>query len=343
MTNFPPNPPGPGEPPPWQQPPVSPAGPPPPAYQPPAYQPPPGPTSGPPGSTSGPPAAPFGQPAYTPPPGGAPAGPPKKKRGGMIALLVILGVLGLCCVGGTAAFFVIKPAADKASESADEFAENIGDFSEGDCVREAGIKDQYRGTSCSSKNKIGTVIKVFPGTEEKGQDCPDESDLLLHESGRIACVRSSTSAHAGEPGMGGGVLLAGDCIGAESTAGVMARYEETACTDPKVYERVTARVDSTAACTAPAVRYLDLPGASSRKVVCLADGPGIAGIGECMGKLSGTASFAAVPCNAPTAGAKLLARKPTKSACESVPGMTHWLEDGAGLPRTRFICVKEIR
>jgi len=261
----------------------------------------------------------------------------------MIALVVILAVLGLCCVGGTAAFFVVKPAAEKASESADEFAESIGDFSEGDCVRETEIKDQYRGTSCSSKNKIGTVIKAFPGTEENAQDCPDQSDLLLHESGRIACVRSSTSEHAGEPGKGGGVLLAGDCVGTDSTSGVLAQYEETACTDPKVYERITARVDSTAACNAPAVRYLDLPGASIRKVVCLADGPGIAGPGECIGKLSATSSFDAVPCNALTAGAKVLARKPTKSACESVPGMTHWLEDGAGLPRTRFICVKEIR
>ncbi len=327
-----------------------------PGNTPPGYTPPPAPGYGPPPAAPAhgqPPAAPaYGQPSapgYSqPPPGWTPPPPPgqpappagKKSRAGLIIGIIVVSVLALCGIGGTLGFLALRTGAEKASEKAEEIAQSIGDMEEGDCIRADAVPDRYYGVSCSSSKKIGTITKVFTGTTSQSQDCPADTDLLLEEAGTIACAKSTTSEKAGQPGKGGGVIVAGDCLGSDGP-GAAAQYVEVACADPKVFEKVTARVNATAECKAPAVRYLDLP-STTQKIVCLADGPGSAGPGECLGPIEAVTSFDAVPCGDPKAGAKVLARKPSKDACESVPGLTHWLEDTAGLPPTKFVCVKEL-
>jgi hypothetical protein len=292
--------------------------------------PPPAPPGGPYAPGSQPPAAPYppgGQPgAPYLPPSGQPA-PPRKRRTGLIIGIAVVVLLALCGIGTTAAVLGLKPAAKQAQE----FAKSIGDLKTGDCVKPATLADQYVGASCSSKDKIGKVSKVFPGTEANGdqQNCPVDSDLLLADAGKIICVKGTTSELLGQPGKGGGIVVAGDCVGESG---------ELACTDPKASEKVSARVAAVAACAAPAVRFFDLE-LQPLPVICLADGPGIAGPGECIASLSGSVSLDQAPCA--SGKPKVLARKPTQAACEAVPGMTHWLEDQQGLPPTKFVCVKE--
>lgn len=289
--------------------------------------------------TNQPPSPDPSQSPFPPGPPGYPAAPPvqKKSKVGLIVALVVVGLLAVCGIGGTLVVLALKPAAEKA----EQFAKSISELKEGDCVKPANVPDQYLGSSCSADETIGKVIKTFPGTEKDGQTCPPQSDLLLHEAGTIACVRSTTDKHEGEPGQGGGVFVAGDCVGAGPIVGNSREYTEVACTDPKVYERVVARATTPAGCTAPAVRFLQIA-LPKQDAICLADGPGIAGPGECVGKLSGETTFDAVPCSAPTAGGKVLARKPTQAACEKVPGLTHYIEDSDGLPASRFLCIKEV-
>ncbi len=142
-------------------------------------------------------------------------------------------------------------------------------------------------------------------------------------------MKSTISEKLGQPGKGGGILVSGDCLGDDG---------EVACTDPKASETVAARVPTVAACAAPAVRYIDIE-IAPMPVLCLADGPGIAGPGECIASLTGSLSLAQTPCGPTTP--KVIARKATQAACESVPGMTHWLEDQQGLPAAKFVCVKQ--
>jgi hypothetical protein len=308
VTNFPPPPPAPGEQPPWQ-----------------------------------PPAAPYlppGPPAHGAPGPGHGQPPPKKGRGGLVAVIAVLAVLALCCGGGVVAVLALRPTADAGS--AEQFAESIGELKAGDCVRHGELAGRYRGVSCASKDNIGTVSTVFPGTAENGQDCPADTDLVLVESGAIACARSSTAERAGEPGKGGGVIVAGDCLGGDGGATSL-RYREVPCTDPTVYEKVSGRADSTTACTPPAVRFVELDDATVRRIVCLADvSGGVAGVGECIGEVSSLSSLVAVPCGTPAAGGTVLARRATGTACGAVPGMTHWFEDESGLPATRYLCVRKI-
>lgn len=282
-----------------------------------------------------PPTAPLGHPGH---PGQHATPPRRKSKTGLIIGIVAVVLVAICGIGGVVAVLVAKPAADKA----EELAKSISELQVGDCVKPSNIPDQYESATCSNKNTVGKVIKTFPGTQEQGQDCPAESDLLLHDAGVVSCVRSTTGTRDGKPGAGGGVFVAGDCLFAGPVTGNTREYKEIACADPKVYEKVTARVEAATACTAPATRFLEV-GSTKGKVICLADGPGIAGPGECFGNLETAKSFDAVPCSAATAGTKVLARKATKEACENVPGLTHWIEDNDGLPAGKVLCLQKLR
>ncbi len=296
-----------------------------------------------------PPAPPAGGPPAgggygAPPPGGGYGTPPapaysppaKKSRVGLIVGVVVVSLVALCGVGGTIAVLALKPAAERAGKA----VQSLAKLEPGDCIRSGNGPNHYFGVSCSSAKKIATVTKVFPGPEQQGQDCPADTDLILKETGTIVCLTSDTSERLGQPGKGGGVIVGGDCVGTRGS-GRATQYAEVPCTSPNVYEKVAAVADSPAACAAPAVRFTQLP-TSTPRVMCLADGPGSAGVGDCVGDILKVQAFVAVPCAGPAAGGKILARKPSKTACDSVPGMTHWIEDGSGLPGSRYLCVKEL-
>jgi hypothetical protein len=284
------------------------------------------------------PPAPPGYPAAPPPPPGyhghpIPAAKPSStNRTTLIAIgITLLIMVGLGCVRGLAT----------AGQRANGRAPYSGQLGTGDCVRLGSGANPYRQVDCGDNRELGAVIAQFPGADQEGQSCPAETDLVLVTAGTIACVQSSTAEHLGRPGAGGGIIMAGDCVTVTSAAdSAAAEYAEASCDSPKAYEKVTARAAAPAGCQPPAVRFMQLQ-TTVRPVVCLADGPGSAGVGECVGDPETVETFDAVPCaiNA----AKVLARRPTQAACEAVPGMTHWIEDTAGVPASRYVCLQELK
>ncbi len=273
-------------------------------------------------------------PAPVPPP------PAKKSRSALreaVVVLVALGFLVSVC-GGTYWWFV--------GEKAEKTPLLVAQLEPGHCVsggsdsRALGSRHGYRYVDCSLSDDL-VVTRVFEGPPEHAQSCPETSAVMLVDAGWIACVDATAAEHRGSPGKGGGVIVAGDCLG--SVDGDPDFYRETPCADPFVYEKVTARVDTPTECAAPAVRYSEILRLDSWKVLCLVDGPESAGPGECLGDLDSIESFDSVPCTDEAAGAKLIARKADKRSCESITGVTDWVEDAYGLVPTRFLCLQELR
>jgi hypothetical protein len=154
---------------------------------------------------------------------------------------------------------------------------------------------------------------------------------------QMACLRRLDDVHPGDPGEGGGVYRAGDCVAGDT--GPDAGVREVPCSSPTVFERVTARAKTVAECGSDAYRFAALAHGSSR-ILCLGDGDGIASPGECMGNPNVTpVTFAAVECGTPGARARVLARVANPPDCRRIPRQTHYVEDPSGLPPTRVVCL----
>ncbi len=279
----------------------------------------------------------------TPPAGYLPPPPPPANNTNRTAVFVGLGIL-LAVLVGVGAFSGLTRAGNEAAERREyavKAAEAEAPLRVGDCVRPVPGPKPYLRSSCDRPEVTAKIIAAFGSTGD-GQGCPAETDLVLRKDGAVLCGLNTTTDHPGLPGKGGGIMTGGDCVTVIGAGGSSASYRESACDSPRVYEKLTARVATPAACVAPAVRYFQLH-TTVLPIACLADGPGIAGVGECLGDVETVKTFDAVPCSAPAAGGKVLARRPTKEACENVPGMSFWIEDGAGLPATRYLCLEELR
>lgn len=235
----------------------------------------------------------------------------------------------------------------------------------GECVRSGSTsKTRYVEVACDDHRAVGTVIDVVDGDEQATEACNEQTDVFatqpkdgelsipsstpgeqahkpapLHtaQTWQVACLRKLEGPHPGDSGAGGGVYRSGDCVAGASdlTAGV----REVACTDPDVFEIVTARVKTVAECPDSAYRFAALQHGADR-ILCLGDGAGIASPGECMTDPSATPiTFEAVDCGAPETKARVLARVASAAQCRELPAQTHYVEDPSGLPNTRVVCL----
>lgn len=236
----------------------------------------------------------------------------------------------------------------------------------GQCVRDTASRsdDRYVAVGCSDHRAYGSVIEVVDGGADATEACREDTDFFATQlrahatpapsstapgeqsapaaagetAEQVVCLRRLGDTHPGASGTGGGVYRSGDCVTPVTGAGMGVR--EVACSDPAVYEVITERAKTVAECTLPAHRFATLQHGTNR-VLCLADGAGLAGPGECMGDPGQIPiTFAAEPCDSPQAKAEILDRAASAADCRLLPGQTHYLEDPNGLPRSRIVCLK---
>jgi hypothetical protein len=234
----------------------------------------------------------------------------------------------------------VLPGRDRSSTANAEDRRNQGPLEVGDCVRpRPGKADFYLGVSCQDNRVRGTVLSVVEGPPSATEACDDATDFFATQPNQVICLRGTGTDHPGDPGRGGGVYRGGDCVAADATTGV----SEVPCGAPTEFETVVARVATVAECPAPAVRFATLENGATR-VLCLGDGAGMAGAGECIGDPEHPpVTFQAIPCADRTAGAAVLSRVPTAAACQTVPGQTHYVDDPSGLPASRVVCLRKPR
>ncbi len=102
-------------------------------------------------------------------------------------------------------------------------------------------------TRCSAAS--GRVLAIGAARRGVEPPCPvDTDEFTAISGGRVACVRELAGPHPGDPGQGGGLLRAGDCV---TRAG-----EEWPCARPGWYGRVVARTTSVRSCPRVADHYL---------------------------------------------------------------------------------------
>ena len=85
-----------------------------------------------------------------------------------------------------------------------------------------------------ASGRVLTVGSASPGAEPPCPADTDEFAAITHD--RVACVRNLRAPHPGDPGQGGGLLRAGDCV---TRSG-----EEWPCARTGWYGRVVARTTS---------------------------------------------------------------------------------------------------
>ncbi|MFC4058351.1 hypothetical protein ACFOWE_08600 [Planomonospora corallina] len=162
---------------------------------------------------------------------------------------------------------------------------------------------------------------------------PGELSVHGARTGRTACVRSLAGPHAGDPGGGGGVLRAGDCLAL--------RGGELPCSARGWYGRVLAVVDRAGPCPRGA---LDALAVGERSVACLGAGGGMLAVGDCVveprGPLVSRRALAKAPCDSPRAWAEVTARSGSRAGCPA--GSDRYLRvRGPGIPRP-VTCLRRV-
>ena len=271
------------------------------------------------------------------------APPPRSRRARRRStLLIVLAIVvpQLVLAGVLAIGLGVLPGRDRNSTANAQDRGGGGPLRVGDCVRpRPGKADLFVGISCQDHRVRGRVIAVVDGPPSATEACTDPTDFFATQPDQVLCLRRASGDHPSDPGRGGGVYRAGDCVAADAPTGV----SEVPCGGPTEFETVIARVATVAECPAPAVRFATLANGAAR-VLCLGDGVGMASDGECMGDPQRPpVTFEAIPCGDPAARARALKRVATAAACQGVPGQTHYVEDPSGLPNTRVVCLQKLR
>jgi hypothetical protein len=209
--------------------------------------------------------------------------------------------------------------------------------------------------SCEDAGAKGKVLKItregrrssfqFGSTPEP--DCPEGTDGVARVSLKSgdaqyfeACVRNLKAPHPGDPGAGGAMIAKGDCVSSAS----FGFGGEKPCSGD-YYGKVIARVDSDASCPAPqtqeTMKLRSFGGGSvSRPVLCLGQGGGVLGAGDCIQDPSfAVGGLRKADCGTAQAVAKVAARAKARKDCPA--GATHVMESsGAYLP---VMCLQKLR
>ncbi|MFG2004140.1 hypothetical protein ACGFNU_33770 [Spirillospora sp. NPDC048911] len=229
-------------------------------------------------------------------------------------MTVVLVVAGLAVIGGVrSAFRNEKPKPSATTKQAAEFVT-------GGCVRVRVqpspmhttpqgkvmyTRAEYAPVQCDDPAAYARITKMGKGTgvpeilgdqalEKLG--CPIDTDDFVQLRfrslpGDMACMRRFKAPHPGDPGQGGGLVRAGDCIQ------VYARYSdnlsEVSCTNEdwivngtnfgkRWFGQVVRRVDAARECPKPAIYSITVRTGKPR-VLCLAKNGGwMPAVGDCV-------------------------------------------------------------
>ncbi|MEU8797161.1 hypothetical protein [Spirillospora sp. NPDC048819] len=288
-----------------------------------------------------------GQPPLPVPPPGAPA-PPSAKKPPKLVLL---------CVGVVAALLVAALGVSMFKD----IGETTGPLKAEQCVdtgfgTDAGNKiPASRRVPCGDSEAKAKVLKITGEGEASAfgfgtraePDCPAGTDGITNVTLKTgdkhyfeACVRNVKGPHPGDPGAGGALLSAGDCV----SGGSVGFGKETPCSGSTWYGKVIARVDAERSCPAKTLETMRMRsfggGKVTRPVLCLGAGGGVLAAGDCIGdpsfKIGGPEK---ADCGSTQAVAKVVGRVAAEKECpaEATHVMT---SDGAYLP---VLCMKKLR
>jgi hypothetical protein len=159
-------------------------------------------------------------------------------------------------------------------------------------------RKQYSTIDCSDARALSKItamgVAIRVGERRPADDgCPADSDAALliqnivPSAGQVVCVRLLKGPHPGDPGGGGGKLVAGDCVVVASSSGTRAsndRVFEGPCAEEGWFAQIAATAPDAAGC--PADRTLSRvpqPGTQGA-VLCLGQGDKglIAKPGQCV-------------------------------------------------------------
>jgi hypothetical protein len=169
---------------------------------------------------------------------------------------------------------------------------------------------------CSSADAQSRLLATMSFDGSAVGSCPLVTDDIVPMVDSVtdyACLRRLRPPHPGDPGRGGGVLRAGDCV-ADPAAGPPG--QEAPCGSARNWATVSATAANPAHCPRPAVDYLTRPSDSLKPIVCLARGPGVLTPGNCVTDQSVT-QLLEVGCGSPAAAFRVVARVAAPGSCAS--------------------------
>ncbi len=233
-------------------------------------------------------------------------------------MIGVTAVAVTAVVVGVGALIASQPDADPRPVASTRLT-----WIEGACVRREGTTVGLA-TCDRSSGRVSRIAAAPPR-------CPADTDEFVSLGpGRTACVRNTREPHPGDPGNGGGLLRAGDCI---AFAG-----GERACAAKGWYGRVTGVAGSQRQCPQGTADTLKLRGGS---VVCLGRGGRVIAAGDCVERPALHTSarrIVKVSCSSPKAWAKITSRVLSADRC---PGNSdHYLRfrEASGV-----ICLRGVR
>ncbi|MBG0815053.1 hypothetical protein [Planomonospora sp. ID82291] len=263
--------------------------------------------------------------------------------GGALVIVATAGAAAIGLIAGQGGAVPDTAAAGVGGESPAVLA-----WGRGACVDRRGARFDL--VPCAAAD--GTVISVVG---VRASECPAETDELVVISGapaapgragaagevapqslrtgRTACVRDLRGPRAGEPGRGGGVLRAGDCLAL--------RGGELPCSARGWYGRVLAVVGAEETCPDGALDALAVGG---REVACLGEGGGVLAVGDCVvrprERLVSRLALTRAPCGSSRAWARVTARAGSTDGCPA--GSDRYLRvRGPGIPRP-VTCLRRV-
>ncbi|MEV0588846.1 hypothetical protein [Nonomuraea sp. NPDC050310] len=201
-------------------------------------------------------------------------------------------------------------------------------WAEGACVSRTGARFDL--VPCNGGD--AEVLAVAPSPQE----CPAPTDVLMRvEGGRTACARNHVAPHPGDPGRGGGVLRAGDCLTRDG--------RERPCSAKGWYGRAVAVLPGGPVPGGPGAGGSRCPGGSvdsielSAALVCLGRGGQVPGAGDCVTRPS-RGRVAAVACRSRRAWGRVLGFAASAEGC---PAAADHALTGPGRPATCLALARE--
>jgi hypothetical protein len=130
--------------------------------------------------------------------------------------------------------------------------------------------DTYRPLACGDNEATVTILDIQDAVRVEQVHCPAGTDVVFQKDGQAGgdtqavCARNLSDDHPGDPGMGGGQLLAGDCVDGDG--------REVACSADDA-RKVSGLMVAGGQCPQGTADKLELgfdPG-RSYETICLAD------------------------------------------------------------------------
>lgn len=211
------------------------------------------------------------------------------------------------------------------------------DDASGNCAR-IEIDHAVR-VACSAPGAQARLLATTSPFAAGPAQCPAATDRIIamqlagnEESG---CLRLLSGPHPGDPGRGGGILRAGDCI-ADPSANRPGF--EVVCGAANDWATVAALTADRLQCPPAAVDYVDRRGPLPDPILCLARGPGVVLRGDCLADDS-FGPLPKVPCGSARARLRVAARTRAARLC---PAGTRSALAPRALPQAAFACLRRI-